>query len=74
MDLESLSLYHEFKSLNIMATNRPYGDNKRIGAVKDRSQVSNGKINRFVKRNTENGQFMDVKSDGKKFKGVRQEK
>ena len=57
-----------------MATNKPYGDNSRKGAVKSRSQVYNGKIDRFVKRNSENGQFMDVKSDGKPFKGVRKEK
>lgn len=57
-----------------MATNKPYGDNHRNGAVKDRSQVYNGKIDRFVKRNDENGRFMDVKSDGKPFKGVRKEK
>ena len=57
-----------------MATNKPYGDNSRKGAVKDRSQVYNGKIDRFVKRNSETGKFMDVKSDGKPFKGVRKEK
>ncbi len=57
-----------------MATNKPNGDGHRIGAVKERSQVYNGKIDRFVKRNTENGQFMDVKSDDKPFKGVRKEK
>ena len=57
-----------------MARNKPYGDGHRIGAVKDRSQVFNEKIGRFVKRNTENGQFMDVKSDDKPFKGVRKEK
>lgn len=57
-----------------MATNKPYGDEHRKGAVKDRSQVFNDKIGRFVKRNAENGQFMDVKSDDKPFKGVRKEK
>jgi hypothetical protein len=57
-----------------MATNKPSGDNHRNGAVKERSQVFNGKIERFVKRDSETGKFMDVKSDGKPFKGVRKEK
>ena len=57
-----------------MATNKPYGDGHRKGAVKDRSQVLNDKTGRYVKRNTKNGQFMDVKSDDKPFKGVRKEK
>ncbi|MDD5731915.1 MAG: hypothetical protein PHU42_03430 [Patescibacteria group bacterium] len=56
-----------------MAINKPVGDNKRIGMVKERSQVLNPKIQRFVKRNKETGRFMDVKSDSKKFKGVRKE-
>jgi len=57
-----------------MATNRPSGDNHRNGAVKGRSQVFNGKIERFVKRDSETGKFMDVKSDSKPFKGVSKEK
>lgn len=57
-----------------MATNKPYGDNKRIGAVKDRSQTYNPTTKQYVKRNTDNGQFMDVKQDGTPFKGVRKEK
>lgn len=57
-----------------MATNKPFGDNHRNGAVKERSQVFNGKIERFVKRDSETGKFMDVKSDGKPFKGVSKEK
>lgn len=47
-----------------MATNKPIGDNSRVGAVKDRSQVLNPKNGLYVKRNTENGQFMDVKTTG----------
>lgn len=56
-----------------MATNKPYGDNARKGAVKDRSQFQhpNG---HYIKRDTGTGQFMDVKSDKEKFKGVRKEK
>mgnify|MGYP003674093763 FL=1 len=55
-----------------MAVNRPYGDNKRIGAVRKRSQtqMNNG---RWVKRDAETGRFMDVKSDDHPFKGVRKE-
>jgi len=57
-----------------MAKNRPYGDNQRNGAVKGRSQVRNPKTKRYVKRDVKTGKFLDVKSDGKKFKGVRKEK
>lgn len=57
-----------------MAKNAPVGDGKRIGAIKKRSQTLNPVTKRWVKRNTETGQFMDVKSDGTHFKGVRREK
>lgn len=57
-----------------MATNKPTGDNARKGAVKDRSQVQNPKTGLYVKRDTETGRFMDVKTTGGKFKGVRKEK
>lgn len=57
-----------------MAKNKPIGDNARVGAVRKRTQVYNPKIGRFVKRNSENGQFMDVKSNGNPFKGVTKEK
>jgi len=57
-----------------MASNGKSGDNRRIGAVKKRSQFFNPANKTFVKRNTENGQIMDVKADRKKFKGVRKEK
>ena len=56
-----------------MATNKPYGDGHRIGAVKERSQVFNPKTNLYVKRGND-GKFMDVKTTGGKFKGVRKEK
>lgn len=36
-----------------MAINRPYGDNARKGAVRERSQVQNPKTDQWVKRNTE---------------------
>ena len=58
-----------------MAKNKPYGDNRRQGMVKDRSQTYNPTIKKWIKRDSNTGQFMDVKtSDGKPFKGVRKEK
>lgn len=61
--------------LKIMAKNKPIGDNTRKGAVKDRSQVLNPKTGLWVKRDSDTGQFMDVKtSSDKPFKGVRKEK
>jgi len=57
-----------------MAKNAPTGDRKRKGAVKKRSQVLNPRTGLYVKRNSETGQFMDVKTTGGKFKGVRKEK
>lgn len=58
-----------------MAKNPPIGDNHRIGAVKDRSQVLNPKTDHWVKRDTDTGRFIDVKtSDNKPFKGVTKEK
>lgn len=56
-----------------MATNPPKGDGHRNGAVKQRSQTQAPSGN-WVKRNTNDGRFMDVKSDGLPFKGVRKEK
>lgn len=57
-----------------MAKNKPTGDGHRQGQVTDRSQVKNPQTGQWVKRNTDNGQFMDVKKDGTPFKGVRKEK
>lgn len=56
-----------------MATNPPTGDGHRNGAVRERSQVHNDHIDRWIKRDTETGRFMDQKVDGKPFKGVRKE-
>lgn len=56
-----------------MATNPPKGDGHRQGAVRQRSQTVTPSGN-YVKRDTNSGRFMDVKSDGKPFKGVRKEK
>ncbi len=58
----------------VMATNPPTGDGKRNGAVKDRSQTQTPS-GHFVKRDTNTGRFMDVKTTDKTpFKGVRKEK
>ncbi|MFS4416415.1 hypothetical protein [Maribacter sp. 2307ULW6-5] len=53
-----------------MAKNKPYGDNARKGAVRNRSQVLNPKTRLYVKRDSNSGRFMDVKTSGGKFKGV----
>lgn len=58
----------------LMAVNRPTGDNARIGAVKTRSQTYNPKTNMYVKRDRTTGRFMDMKTSGGKFKGVRKER
>lgn len=54
-----------------MATNQ--GKSVRKGAVRKRSQVYNPSTGHYVKRDSETGRFIDVKSDGKPFKGVRKE-
>jgi hypothetical protein len=57
-----------------MAKNPPYGDGHRHGAVKNRSQTYNPHNDRFTKRDTETGRFIDQKADKEPFKGVRKEK
>lgn len=57
-----------------MAKNAPTGDNRRIGAVKNRTQAYNPKTSQWVKRDSATGRFMDVKQDGTPFKGVTKEK
>ena len=57
-----------------MAKNNPPGDGHRIGAVMLRSQAV-APSGHYVKRDTETGRFLDVKtSDKAPFKGVRREK
>lgn len=57
-----------------MAKNNPVGDGHRIGAVRGRSQTQTPS-GHYVKRDTETGRFMDVKTTDKTpFKGVRREK
>jgi hypothetical protein len=58
-----------------MATNKPIGDNARVGAVRGRSQSYNPKTNLWTKRDSQTGRFMDTKtSSNTPFKGVRKEK
>jgi hypothetical protein len=57
-----------------MATNKPAGDGHRNGAVRKRSQLENPITGTMTKRNLETGEFMDVKKEEGKFKGVRSEK
>lgn len=42
----------------------------RLGPIKNRVQVYNPQNKRYVEINTQNGQFVNVKSDGKPFKDV----
>lgn len=56
-----------------MAKNNPVGDGHRVGAVRQRSQTVTPS-GHYVKRDTETGRFLDVKSDKTPFKGVRKEK
>lgn len=57
-----------------MAKNPPSADNHRVGAVRQRSQTYNSQTERWVKRDTETGRFLDQKADPKPFKGVTKEK
>lgn len=57
-----------------MASNKPTGDNSRKGAVRNKSQSENPKTGLMTKRSKESGEYMDVKTSGGKFKGVRKEK
>ncbi len=57
-----------------MARNKSYGDGRRVGAVKQRSQTHNPRTGRWVKRDSGTGQFVNQKADKNPFKGVRKEK
>ena len=59
-----------------MATNKPYGDNARRGAVRKRSQRQTEVMGQdhWTKRSRKSGKFMAQKKAGaRKFKGVRRE-
>ena len=49
------------------------GDDYRKGSVTDRTQVQNPRTGNYTKQDTETGRFMEVKQDGKPFKGVAKE-
>lgn len=57
-----------------MAANGKPGDSRRHGAIKKRSQLKNPKTKLWIKRDDKTGRFMDNKTTGGKFKGVRAEK
>ncbi len=57
-----------------MAKNGKTGDGHRNGAVRSRTQVFNTKTGSWIKRDKDNGKFMDGKADNKPFKGVTKEK
>lgn len=57
-----------------MAGNGKSGDNRRHGYVGSRTQSQNPRTGLWTKRDTVTGQFMDTKTTGGKFKGVRREK
>lgn len=48
--------------------------NTRVGAVDNRAQYFNPKTKQWVKSSTKDGKFMDVKTSGGSFKGVRKPK
>jgi hypothetical protein len=54
-----------------MAKNKEAGDNRRVGAVRRRSQIKNTLTGTWTKRDDTTGKFLDVKEDSKPFKGVR---
>lgn len=57
-----------------MATNPPKNGSRK-GAVKGRSQLQNPKTGLWVKRDTQTGKFINVKTSSlTPFKGVRKEK
>lgn len=49
-----------------MAKNGKPGDGHRNGAVRDRSQVKNPATGLWTKRNSDDGRFMDAKTDGRR--------
>ena len=50
------------------------GQDYRLGAVRDRSQVKNPVTGVWTKRDGQSGQFMNGKADDRPFKGVRKER
>jgi hypothetical protein len=59
--------------LEVVGVAKNTGRGSRVGAVRQRSQTLNPRTNTWTKRGS-NGQFMDGKSGGTPFKGIRKEK
>lgn len=57
-----------------MAKNAPTGDGQRKGMVIGRTQTFSPITQKWVKRNSETGTFMDVKQGDTPCKSVRKEK
>ena len=57
-----------------VAKNPLSGDGHRHGQVTDRSQAYNPHNDRWVKRDTDTGRFIDQKADPQFFKNVTREK
>ena len=51
----------------------PKNESRRT-LIKDRTQLYNPKNNKYIKRDSNTGQFIDVKQDGSPFKRVSIEK
>ena len=56
-----------------MAINPPKGPGRKV-SVSGRSQFQNPITKLYVKRDLDTGKFMDNKTSGGKFKGVRKER
>lgn len=57
-----------------MAGNGRSGDNRGHGYVGERTKSQNPKTGLWTKRDTQTGKFIDVKTSGGRFKGIRREK
>jgi hypothetical protein len=71
--VEDMRLESRYKGMSNMAKNGKPGKG-RIGQIRDRAQTKNPRTGLWVKRDSKTGRFLDVKSDGTPFKGVRKEK
>jgi hypothetical protein len=70
---KSQIIFSNLKLYYFMATNGAKGSGRQ-GAVRGRTQFENPQTGLWTKRDSETGQFMDVKTTGGKFKGVTKEK
>lgn len=70
MQLRQKGVRIKLKGEKIMATNPPKGKGRK-GMVRRRVQYKNPHTKLFVKASTKTGRFMDDKTTGGKFKGIR---